>query len=153
MLRLTLPAELDSLERVNGLVRCLVTEAALAERQGYRLRLAAEELFTNVIRHGFGGAARAGQVVVEGSLTDEFVRIRLVDTARPFDPFGPAGSTGPDRPLPAYDPPALGLHLARQAVDAASYVYADGTNQTTIMLSRVDRSDEPALTRWCPSCV
>lgn len=150
MLRLTLPAKLDSLARVNALVRCLVTEAALADRQGFRLRLAAEELFTNVIRHGFGPAARSARVVVEGNLTDEFVWLRLIDTARPFDPFGPGTPIGPG---PAQDPPVLGLYLARRAVDAASYVYADGTNQTTIMLSRVERLDQPALTRWCPPCV
>lgn len=150
MLRLTLPAELDSLERVNALVRCLVAEATLSEWQGYRLRLAAEELFTNVVRHGFEPADRSARVVVEGDLTDEFVSLRLVDTARPFDPFSQDTPTGPG---PDHDPPALGLHLARQAVDAASYVYADGTNQTTIRLSRVEQPHQPALTRRCPSCV
>lgn len=153
MLRLTLPAVIDSLDRVNALVRCLAVEGALSERQTYWLRLAVEELFTNVIRHGYGRAVRNARVVVEGGMTDEFVWIRLVDTATPFDPFGAPTSTRSDQSQPDYDPPTLGLHLARLVADAASYVYADGTNQTTIMMSRVGQSDEQELTRWCSPCV
>lgn len=148
MLRLKLPPVLRSLDRVNAVVRCLAAEAELSEQHTYRLRLAAEELFTNVIRHGCGPTGWPAQVLVEGGLTDEYVWIRFVDTAEPFDPLNAPTSTGIDRLKPD-DPLTLGLQLARWAVDEASYVYADGTNQTTIKVSRAEWSAERELTRWC----
>jgi anti-sigma regulatory factor (Ser/Thr protein kinase) len=146
MLRLRLPVMLDSLERVNALVQCLAAEAALSPRQAYRLRLAAEELFTNIVRHGRGMDADGARVVVEGGITGEGVWIRLVDTAEPFDPFRSTCPTGP--PVPDRDPGVLGLHLARYAVDSACHVYEGGTNRTTFTVSRAERSEEPTRERW-----
>lgn len=147
MLRLKLPVVLHSLERVNALVRCLATEAALPPRQAYRLRLAAEELFTNIVRHGRGMDTSGTRVVVEGGLTGEGVWIRLIDTADPFDPFRATRPTGACPPMPDPDPGVLGLHLARYAVDSASHVYEGGANRTTFTVSRAGRSEEPTRER------
>lgn len=142
MLRLKLPAALDALERVNVLVRCLATEAALSKRQVFRLRLAAEELFTNIVRHGRGMDPTGAQIVVEGSVTGESVWIRFIDTADPFDPFRAGCPTGFRHPSPDGTPGILGLQLVRHAVDSASHVYEGGSNHTTFAVSRAERSKE-----------
>lgn len=135
------------------MVRCLAAEAGLGPRQTYRLRLAAEELFTNIVRHGYGPDATDARVVVEGGLTEDDVWIRLVDTAAPFDPFRRPKGDGRDL-SPAEDgPPTLGLYLARLAVDYASYVHDAGANSTRIAVSRTDLSDDQELQRWDSPCV
>jgi anti-sigma regulatory factor (Ser/Thr protein kinase) len=137
--------------RIQALVRCLAAEATLSEWQTYRLRLATEELFTNIVRHGYGTRQPAGRVVVEGDLTDAGVWVQLIDTAVLFDPLS-AGSSARDPIPPDADPGGLGLRLARWAVDSASHTYVDGTNRTTIMVSRVTPDREREQERWQPEC-
>lgn len=136
MLRLKLPAVVESLERVNRLVSGLAHEAQLGPTGLYRLRLATEELFVNIVKHGYGTSQPDGQVVIEGGVAEENVWIRLIDTGAPFDPFAAPAPTGLDLPLQDRVPGALGLYLARDAVDAVSHEYVDGTNRTTLVLRR-----------------
>jgi anti-sigma regulatory factor (Ser/Thr protein kinase) len=136
MLRLRLPAVVESLERVNRLVSGLAHEAQLTPAGLYKLRLATEELFVNIVKHGYGTSQPGGQVVIEGGVAEENVWIRLIDSGAPFDPFTAPDPTGLDLPLQDRVPGALGLYLARQAVDAASHEYVDGTNRTTLVLRR-----------------
>jgi serine/threonine-protein kinase RsbW len=147
VLRLDLPAEADSLERVNGLVRALAREAGLPPEREYQLRLATEELFTNIVRHGYGPAAAGCRVGVEGDVTDDRVWVRLIDRAAPFDPVRAPDPVGLDKPLEDREPGALGLYLVRHVADAASYEYVDGTNRTTVAVWRRGRSADGQVRR------
>lgn len=131
-MKLEVPAVVGSLYRVNALVKELAVAAALPEWDAYQLRLATEELFTNIVRHGYGVRERGelDRVVIEYGVTEEDVWVRLIDTAAPFDPFGVSA------------PPSdtLGLDLVRRAVSAASHEYVDGTNRTTVHVRRSARA-------------
>lgn len=135
MRTLTVPAAVESLVPVNALVQDVVTAAGLDPTAAYGLRLAIEELFVNIVRHGYGQSPD-GRVVVEGDHTDDRAWIRLIDHAPPFNPFAAPTPSGLDRPLREREPGALGLYLARRAVDAASHEYVDGTNRTTVVMWR-----------------
>jgi anti-sigma regulatory factor (Ser/Thr protein kinase) len=128
------PAVVESLERVNELVNRLAARAGLARRETYQLRLATEELFINIVKHGYGTIRPPGEVVIEGGSSDGRAWVTLIDTAAPFDPFAAPAPTGLDRPLQDRAPGALGLYLARHAVDEASHEYVDGTNRTTVVV-------------------
>jgi serine/threonine-protein kinase RsbW len=138
---LTVPAAVESLDAINTLLAELTTAAGMSTDTAYRLRLATEELFVNIVRHGYGpqgsdDQGRDGHVTVEGGLAPDGVWIRLVDTAPPFDPFDAPHPTGLDLPLQDREPGSLGLYLTRHAVDAASHEYVDGTNRTTVVIRR-----------------
>jgi serine/threonine-protein kinase RsbW len=133
---LTVPATVESLDAINTLLAELTTAAGMSADTAYRLRLATEELFVNVVRHGYGPQDPDGHVIVEGGLAPDGVWIRLVDTAPPFDPFDAPRPTGLDLPLQDREPGSLGLYLTRHAVDAASHEYVDGTNRTTVVIRR-----------------
>jgi len=132
---LTVPAVLDSLEPVTAFVECLAAEAGLDMRKAYQLRLAVEELLTNIIEHGYGPARADGQVVIEGDAGNHQVRIRLTDTAARFDPVHAPDPTDLDRPLRERTVGSLGLYLARRSVDRLSYEYIDGANRTTVVVA------------------
>lgn len=127
-----LAAELDSLAEVVRYVRATASLACLPERQTNRLRLAVEELVTNVVTHG-----RAPEVIeLEGGVDPDCTWLRVEDTASPFDPTSVAGPADLDRPLAEREPGGLGLYLARSMVDQMIYEYANGRNRTTVVLRR-----------------
>lgn len=138
MRRLEVPAVVESLEPVNALVQNLAAEAGLTPAAAYSLRLATEELFVNIVRHGYGQQAVAGAVAIEAGVADDRVWLRLIDSADAFDPFAAATPAGLDQPLQERQPGALGLYLTRHAVDAASHEYVDGRNRTTVAVWRAD---------------
>jgi serine/threonine-protein kinase RsbW len=134
MLSLRVPAAVESLERINALVQSLAAEAGLPRQDAYRLRFAAEELFVNIVKHGYGSDRSGSEVMVEGDSTTGSAWVRLIDTAAPFDPFAPTRPIGLDRPLQDRVPGALGLYLVRDAVDGASHEYVNGTNRSTVVV-------------------
>ncbi len=138
---LTVPAAVESLGPVNELVQDLATEAGLDPAAAYRLRLATEELFVNVVRHGYD-SRRGNRIVVEGGLSEDRAWVRLTDSAPAFDPFRAPNPVGLDRPLQDREPGALGLYLTRHAVDAAFHEYVGGGNQTTVVVWRGRDDDD-----------
>ncbi|GAB1688739.1 ATP-binding protein [Krasilnikovia sp. M28-CT-15] len=136
MRTLTVPAVTDSLTAVNELLADLIGAAGMSEDTAYRLRLATEELFVNIVRHGYGPDDADGRVTIEADLTAAEVWVRLIDTAPPFDPFGAPEPTGLDLPLQDREPGSLGLYLTRHSVDAAAHEYVDGANRTTVVFRR-----------------
>jgi len=131
---LTVPAVLGSLERVNAFVHRLAAEAGLDVHKTYQLRLAVEELLTNIIDHGYGSTQPDAEIVIEGDASGRRVWLRLIDQATQFDPATAPDPTDLDRPLHERAVGSLGLYLARQSVDALSYEYVDGANRTTIVV-------------------
>lgn len=143
-MQLEVPAAVGSLDRVCALVKELAVAASLPEWDAYQLRLATEELFTNIVRHGYGVReprppdVAADRVVIEYGMTEDYVWIRLIDTAAPFDPFGVS--------VPPAD--KLGLDLVRRAVSAASHEYVDGTNRTTVQVRRAAPAGDRDAQQW-----
>jgi len=145
VLTLKVPAIVESLEPVNALVHRVAAEAGLPSAEAYQLRLATEELFINIVKHGYGPDRPDGEVVIEGGVSEESAWIRLIDTAPPFDPFQAPNPTGLDRPLQDREPGALGLYLTRHAVDTASHRYVGGANRTTVAMWRARRNGDEKI--------
>lgn len=132
--RLRLTASTRVADEIAVFVRSLAARGGLAERQAYRLRLAADEITTNIAAHGYRGAG--GVVEIEGDVDDELVWLRIEDDARPFDPRG-----HDPRQVLHTDPTArqeggLGLFLALSGLDDFGYEYADGRNRNTLIMRR-----------------
>jgi anti-sigma regulatory factor (Ser/Thr protein kinase) len=128
-------AELESLPAVTGLVADVAREAGLGSDATYRLRLAAEELLTNIIRHGYADHPGQPTIQVHAEVLPDRVRLRLSDSAAPFDPVAAPPPAGLDLPLQHRVAGALGLYLAKDAVDEITHEYAGG-NHTTVEVLR-----------------
>ncbi|MGH3170113.1 MAG: ATP-binding protein [Trebonia sp.] len=133
---ITLPASLVSLERVAGYVCALARQANLPENAAYRLRLATDEIVSNIILHGYKG--NAGEIQVRGGVEEDQVWLRVADQAPPFDPRTVRNEPCPDAPVKDIRPGGLGLYLTRLAVDRFTYEFADGSNVNTIAISSRD---------------
>lgn len=92
----------------------------------------ADELVTNVIRHGCR-ADRSHTIDVSVAVREDGLTIRISDDGIPFDPF--------DRPAPDLQRPleerpvgGLGIHLVRQLAEDCRYARVDGRNRVTVTL-------------------
>src|SRR5258706_386742 len=84
--KITLTGELDSAS-AGGFPDTIAEAAAGLDRKAsYRLRLAVDEIATNIITHGYADAHIAGDVVVNASIGHDQLIITLEDWAPAFDP-------------------------------------------------------------------
>jgi serine/threonine-protein kinase RsbW len=118
VVEIVLTSDLSALERLAETVAAFGREHRLPERLMQQMTLALDELFTNVITHGYG--AERGTIVLRLGLADGWLEAELVDTAAPFDPLAAAP---PDlgAPLEERAPGGLGVHLVRTLVDRVVY--------------------------------
>jgi serine/threonine-protein kinase RsbW len=128
---LRVAARLESL----GQIRRFVQEAAMARDAGpvalRHILLAVDEASTNIIVHGYHG--EDGTIEVEVAREGESLRIRLRDTA---DPFDPTAVPPPDLTVPLAERPigGLGIQLLREAMDEVSHrITPEGGNELTLV--------------------
>ncbi|MEV8565880.1 anti-sigma regulatory factor [Streptomyces sp. NPDC051322] len=131
---LHIPASIDALDEVARFVLRLGAEAGLSESALYRLRLASDELATNIVMHGYRGAT--GEVSVAGGVDDERVWVRFEDDAPAFDPRQGMRSPAVDVPLEEREIGGLGVYLAFTAVDSFEYELVSGRNVSTLVMNR-----------------
>ncbi|MEU6865994.1 anti-sigma regulatory factor [Streptomyces sp. NPDC046876] len=130
---LEVPATLGALGDIAAFVLRLAGRAGLDKRASYRIRLAVDELATNIVMHGYRGGR--GRITVRGRSGPGRVQIVLADRAPAFDPVAgripPAPGTPPERRRIG----GLGIHLALTSVDEFSYVRRDGRNISTLTVT------------------
>jgi uracil-DNA glycosylase/anti-sigma regulatory factor (Ser/Thr protein kinase) len=122
------PAELALLI---GFARRFADDHALPHNERARLLIILEELFTNVVNHGYDGAARSGRIEI--TLALEAGRLNMVfnDDGRPFDPL--TGAVLDLDQLPANRRiGGLGLHIVRSLVDHARYFRSGDRNHLVL---------------------
>lgn len=127
---LEVPATVGALGEIASFVMRLAGAAGLDKGAAYRLRLAVDELATNVVMHGYRGGG--GRISVRGRSGPDGVQIVIEDTAPPFDPV--EGRLPPAHGVPPQDRRigGLGIHLALTSVDEFGYAHRDGRNISTL---------------------
>jgi anti-sigma regulatory factor (Ser/Thr protein kinase) len=135
---LCLPATLDALDEIGKYVIAATTEAGLDIKAAYGLRLAVDEIATNIITHGYQEAGRNGDVTVSGVLTDSSLTIVLEDSGVPFDPLSRALPEEDDLNLPLEERPigGLGIFLVLKGVDTFTYQHEEGRNRNIFVMNR-----------------
>jgi serine/threonine-protein kinase RsbW len=127
---------LDSLAAIGKYVMDAAAAAGLAKADAYRLRLAVDEIATNIIVHGYLDEGLQGPVELHGRMDDKTLMLVLEDTAVPFDP----------RSIPPPDdihlPPeqrkigGLGVYLALEGVDEFHYERVGERNRNVFVMNR-----------------
>lgn len=124
---------------VNGLAKA----TGMTHTQAYRMRLAAEEITTNIVTHGYSGGA--GTIDIDAGFDDVWAWMRIEDDGAEFDP------TAYDvLPRLAMDPSCsplggLGLFLALSSVDRLEHTYTAGRNRNLLKIRRSGGTDEKAV--------
>lgn len=106
--------------------------ATLPEETAFAVRLAAEEVCTNVISHAYPGM-EPGPVSLSIARDEGLVTVTVEDRGVPFDP---AAATLPDldAPVEARELGGLGWHLVRQVMDQVIHESVlGGGNRVTLV--------------------
>jgi serine/threonine-protein kinase RsbW len=141
---LRLDDENSPAEAVARFVEALARDAELPHQKAYWLRLAVEEITTNIIDYGYQGT---GLIWLAGRIEPDRVSIRIEDTACAFDP-----RTHDHHAKLAVAPAereagGFGLFLALHKLDGFCYEYADGKNRNTLIMSRTMGTPDGKINR------
>ncbi len=123
---------LADLDTVHAAISDFSRQHALSEELSTPLRLALDELITNIVEHGFHHTALGERsLVLRLDSTGGVVEATIEDNGIPFDPTVAAppepGGELDDRPIGG-----LGLHLVRRSVDRMHYRRDGERNVLTI---------------------
>lgn len=120
--------------QVAAFVCALAERVGLPESRAYRLRLAADEIVTNIGVHGYHN--RPGPVELVGGVDRDEVWLSIIDEAPPFDPTThdprPRLAAGADHDGEG----GFGLFLALRGLDDFRYGRSGGRNENTLIMRR-----------------
>jgi len=118
-LTLHLKNDLAEIERVGEAVEALCHESVVSAETLYAIKLALDEILTNVISYGYDDGAEH-EIAVQLTLADRELYMEITDDARPFNPVE---APTPNVAAPLQDKPlgGLGIHLVRTLMDRLEY--------------------------------
>lgn len=137
----TVPATLDSLEDIAEYVMAAATSARLGKRASYRLRLAVDEIATNIIVHGYKEAGLQGALELHAETDEGVLTIAIEDSGVAYDP---RQASVPDTTIPLEQRPigGLGVYLAIRSVDEFLYERVGERNRTILKVHVTPSSRE-----------
>ncbi len=134
--RLTVPGTLESLADIGQFVLRAAADAGLDRKASYQLRLAVDEIATNIVVHGYAGANRQGPIAMWAELDEAELRLCLEDKAEPFDPHEAQSPDDLDRPLEEREIGGLGVFLALRGTDELRYERTAEGNRNIVVVHR-----------------
>jgi serine/threonine-protein kinase RsbW len=135
---LTVEARLEALSAIGAYIREAAAQAGLDSRSAYRLRLAVDEVATNVIVHG-RPLEHSGddKIMLTAEIDDGTLTITLEDAGPPFDPSGhPWEAESINKPLEERPIGGLGVFLALKGVDEYQYERVGVRNRSKFIVHR-----------------
>ena len=124
--------DVASLDAIADYVLAAAQFVGLDKHVTYRLRLAVDEVATNVILHGYAESGTRGQLRLSSTLQDGMLAITLEDTAPPYDPTRALRKTVSALPLEERIAGGLGLILVARSVDAFDYRRVGDVNRNVL---------------------
>lgn len=128
----TFRAHLDSLEDIRNFLGTSAKSAGLDKNKTYKIKLAIDEIATNIINYGYGESAGDQDAIVLTTVADTAsFTVILEDHAVPFNPLQRKLPEEQELSAPLEDRKigGLGIMLARQNVDSFNYEYKHGKNR------------------------
>lgn len=133
---LSVPGQLDSLGAIAQYVLAAANSAGLEKKASYRLRLAVDEVATNIINYGYDAAGIEGNILIQATIDERSLTIVLEDTALPFDPIQRDEPDDLELPLEQRQIGGLGIYLAMKGVDRFIYERIDNHNRNIFVMNR-----------------
>jgi serine/threonine-protein kinase RsbW len=135
---LTVPGELDSLAAIAEFVMTATSNAGLEKKAAYRLRLAVDEITTNIIIHGYEEANITGVLNLQAEIDEKTLTLKIEDTGNIYDPQEQSLPDEEDfhKPLEQRKIGGLGVYLALQGVDKFVYERVSDRNHNILIVNR-----------------
>lgn len=138
MQSLTVDANLDSLQAIGEYVMNLSQVAELDRKLAYRLRLAVDEIATNIISYAYQDTGDRDKIYLEAHIDDRSLTIILEDTGIPFNPLNKLSQEECLVEQPLEDRPigGLGIYLAIDGIDEFCYERVGDRNRNIFRVNR-----------------
>ncbi|MEB3337339.1 MAG: ATP-binding protein [Leptolyngbyaceae bacterium] len=130
---------LESLGAIAQYVMAAAVAAGLSKKSSYKLRLAVDEIATNIINYGYNEAGLEGVINLHAEVDPKALTISLEDTAIPYDPTKrelPEAEDFSDIPLADRPVGGWGVYLAFEGVDEFLYERVDNRNRNIFVIHR-----------------
>lgn len=129
---------LDSLTVISDYIAVVSSQAQLDKKKAYKLRLAVDELTTNIIIYGYQNTNQQGVIKLASEIGETAIKVIIEDTAPPFNPKEnlPSATQVLDKPLEERPIGGLGIYLAIEGVDEFSYERIDDHNRMVLVVHR-----------------
>jgi serine/threonine-protein kinase RsbW len=132
-MKVILPNSMGALAQLHAAVTRFCRDRAIHGDIEFKIDLALEEVFTNIVRHGYEDS-RPHEIVVWINTDRDRVRIRIDDDGRPFNPLlAPAVDVG--AALSERRVGGLGIHLVKRLMDQVRYKRRPDGNQLILIKS------------------
>ncbi len=138
MKSLIVPGTMESLQIVSNFVLRTARQARLTARAAYGLRLAVDEIATNIITHGYCQAGRPGPLRLRAEWDERRLAIHLEDKGITYDPLQVKPPHDLHWPAEKRRLGGLGIFLALRNVDRFRYERLEDCNRSTfeVFMSR-----------------
>lgn len=127
---------LDSIGAIAKYVMAAAAAAGLDKKTSYNLRLAVDEIATNIITYGYEEAARSGVLAMHAHLEQQSLTISIEDTGAPYDATQKSAPDDLDKPLEQRQSGGLGIYLAIRGVDKFIYERVGDRNRNIFIVNR-----------------
>lgn len=136
--KLTVSATLNSLKTIAEYVAKVANLANLEKKAMYKLRLAIDELATNIINYAYTENNGVGDIFLDSTISDEMIVIKIRDFGIPFNPTNQLENESEmiNLPIEEREIGGLGIFLAFDGVDDFSYERIDNENINTLTIYR-----------------
>lgn len=138
-LEVRLPSSLASLSRLHDTVVQFCQRHAIHADTEFKIDLALDEVFTNIVRYGYDDP-QAHEIVVRFKGGRDSVRISVEDDGRPFNPLL-APEVDVNAALSERRAGGLGIHLVRRLLDQVRYQRRPAGNRL-ILIKRLGKEEK-----------
>lgn len=129
-----LPARYSALADTAEMAFAFCERNGVSRQVGVRVRLIVEELFTNTIRHGYGGESDA-TIRIELAMIEGYVALSYEDSAPAYDlPSRLSALESSDVRTLGSPPTNLGTFLIRELAYGLHYAYENGRNRLWLVM-------------------
>ncbi|MGK7925644.1 MAG: ATP-binding protein [Spirulina sp.] len=134
---LTVTGTLDALDAIAHYVKIAAERAGLDRQAAYNLRLAVDEVTTNIILHGYQEAGIQGQLHLGACIEDSSLTIYVEDTGITYNPqqIRALAQKAVEQPPELRPLGGLGIFLAMESVDRFAYERVNGLNRTILSMN------------------
>ena len=135
---LTVPGTIDSLSAIAEYVKQVANIAELNRKAAYKLRLAVDEIATNIITHGYAEAGRTGDIYLRAEIYNSRLTLAIEDTGVIYNPNEKATLQQEffNQTLETREIGGLGVHLVLESVDEFRYERAGDRNRNIFIMYR-----------------
>ena len=121
MEKIIVSGDLESLDAISDYVTTAAKKANLDTTKTYKLRLAVDEIATNIVLHGYQEAKIKGDILCKAEFSDTSLKIYLEDSGMQYDATQQKKPEDLYKPLEERSIGGLGIYLAINGVD--KYIY------------------------------